>query len=75
MSWHAAGINVIYGRLGNRVGVVADIVFVMIAVFADVVGHDGAAILQMDRVRPRTGRRQRHSYKEDGDTQPHSGAF
>ena len=52
MSGHAAGIDVIYGRLGDRVGIVADVVFVVIAVFADVIGDDGAAIFQMDGVGP-----------------------
>ena len=48
---HAAGFYVIHRTLGNGISVVADFVFIAIAVFADMVGEDGAAILQMDRVR------------------------
>jgi hypothetical protein len=46
----------------------------VITVFTDVIGYDGAAIFQMDGVSPRAGK-SKHPYKEDNDTQPHSGAF
>src|SRR5579864_8164594 len=44
------GIHVIDDRFGYRVRVVADVVFVMIAAFADVIGYDGAAVFQVNRV-------------------------
>ena len=62
------------GRFGYGVGVVADVVFVMIAVFANLIGHDGAAILQMDGISRRVckGEKPYNSEmpykKEDGDT-------
>ncbi len=72
MRGHAAGLDVIYGSLGNGIGVIADFVFVAITVFADVVDQDGAAILQMDGVRRcrRAGEHKHHRY-QDSDTKPH----
>ena len=48
---HAAGFDMVYRTLGNGIAVVADVVFVVSAIFADVVGYDGTAVPQMDRVR------------------------
>jgi hypothetical protein len=42
--------------LRDGIGVIADIVFVVIAILADLVSDDGAAILQMDGVSPGTRR-------------------
>ena len=75
MTRHTAGIDMVHDRLGNCVGIVADVVFEVAAGFADVIGQNGAAIFQVNGVRPRTSEGRRHRYKEDGDTQPHSGAF
>jgi hypothetical protein len=47
----------------------------MIAVFPDVIDEDAASVLKMDGVCPRTVLGKSHCYKEDNDTQPHSGAF
>ena len=47
---HAAGFDVVYRILGNGIAVVADVVLVVRAIFADVVRYDGASVLQMDRV-------------------------
>ncbi len=81
MNGNAPGIYVVDAGFGDGVGVVADIVFKVIAVFANVVGYDGAAIFQMDGVSPRSAwskhpKKQELPYKEEGsDTQAHSGAF
>ena len=81
-SGHASSIDVIDGRFWNRIGIVADVVFVMIAIFADAVRYDGAAVFQMDGVRRRTGEDQRprqgelaHDSANKDDTETHSGAF
>lgn len=54
-------------RLGNRIGVVTDVIFVVRAVFADVISYDGSAILEVDGIRLCT-RDGKQPYKEDGDT-------
>jgi len=51
VSGHASRIHVIDDRRRNRVGIVAEVVFVVMAVLADVVGHNRSAIFQMDDVR------------------------
>ena len=58
MNWDAPGIYVVDAGFGDGVGVVADVVFKVSAVFANVVGYDGAAILQMDGVSPRSAKSQ-----------------
>ena len=67
---HAAGLDVIDRGLGNGVGIVANLVFVMVAVFTDVIDQDGAAILQADGVRAgaRNGDRKQSSDSNDSDT-------
>jgi hypothetical protein len=63
----------IYDRFGDGVGVVAKVVFVVISVLANMIGHDSAAIFQMDGISPCAGEGEQPykgqlSYKEDGDT-------
>ena len=71
---HTTFFDVVHDGLRDRVRVVTDVVFVMIAVLANMVGQDATTILQMDGVSPSTVGKN-HCYKEDDDTQPHSGAF
>ncbi len=68
MSRHASGIDVIYCRLGDCVGIVPDVVFVVATVFANVIRDNRATIFQVDGVSPCTREGRRHRYKEDGDT-------
>lgn len=81
MGRHSSRVYVIYNRFGDRVGVLADVVFVAAAIFADMIGQNRTAVLQMDGVSPCAGGGQQPyggklPYKEeDGDTQAHSGAF
>lgn len=77
MRWHASGFDAVDRRFRNRVGVVAYVVFVVIAVFADVIGDDSPAILKMDSVGAGNNSEGEADTdcKEGGDTGPHSGAF
>ena len=80
MTGHSPSLHMIYRRFGNSVGVVAQVILVVIADFEYMIGHDGAAIFQMDSVSPGAGEsKQTHaselSNKDNGDMQPHSGAF
>ncbi len=45
MGGHSAGVNVIDGAFRDGVRVIANFVFVMSAVFADVIGDDASSIL------------------------------
>src|SRR5208337_4204277 len=65
---HTAGIDVVHQRLGDSVRIVAHIVFVVAAVFADVIGDNGAAVFQMDGVGQRANAGAHQPYEEDGDT-------
>ena len=62
---HAAGFHTIDRSLGNRVNVLADLVFVPIAVFADAIGDNGSSIFEMDRVSERSGRGQRKAKQRE----------
>lgn len=77
MCRYASSINVVDHRFRDRVGVVADVVLVAIAILADVIGQDGAPILQMNRVGPRhgTGQGDPCPDAEKRDISLHSGAF
>ena len=52
-----AGFDALYGRFWNRVSILAQIVFDVIFIVADLVGPDGATILEVNDVRWRGQRR------------------
>ena len=47
---YATGFDAFHGGFGNLVGVFADFVFDVVAIFVDVVGPDFTAVLQVDNV-------------------------
>ena len=57
---HAAGLDTFHRALGNGITIVADFIFVAAAIFPDVIGEDGAAVLQVDRVSRRRRAGQHH---------------
>ena len=67
--------HMIHRGLGDPVGVVPNFVLVAIAVLADMIRENLAAIFQMNSIRPETRPSLRQTESQKGDTQPHSGAF
>jgi hypothetical protein len=72
---HATGIDMVYKRFRNRVGIIAHVVLVVTSALADMVSQDGSAVFQMNGISPRGGRHERDRYQDDSDTYTHSGAF
>ena len=60
---------------GDPVRVVPNFVLVTVAVFADMIRENLAAIFQMNGVRPNASPSLRQTENQKSDTQPHSGAF
>ena len=61
MNWgDATGVDVVDGSFRDGVSVLAQVVFDAVCTFADLVGPDGASILEMDDVGGRGKRRQKH---------------
>jgi hypothetical protein len=57
---NASGFDALNRGLRDGIGVVAKIVFDAVFAFADLVGPDGASILQMNDVGRRRKRRKKH---------------
>src|SRR5579864_3035908 len=74
VDWHSACIYSVYQGFWYSVRIVTDVVFVVISFLPNLVGGDCAAVLQVNGV-SRGIANSYNRYKEDGDTNPHSGAF
>lgn len=48
------GLNAVYGRLGDSVGVVPNFILITIPIFMNVVRKDFATIFEVDGVRPKS---------------------
>ncbi len=71
----AAGFDAVDGSFGDGVRIVADFILVTAANFADVVGENGAAVLQMDGLSQGRSRGKHNPQSGESDTTAHKSAF